>query len=247
MMDHLPNMQDNRPAGFDFKDPMEMAAGDLIFEEDKTKWPVMNIPFDGEATFTVNYYDWEARRLETFKDMKITKYIDSTGNRALSMFSMNDPLRGGIRKSNSFFNFNQQHVVMSDPDNTKQCFQLDLPEAFNLHDYIDRLKKEEGGLAVYLGVKTLRWGINDDDTKGKLYYAFRLDENWFDQEVRKIVYFDWDTKELAWIEVVKPFFFVMKVENGIKKRKFTDEDYKDVLTECPRKPSLASFFSNKKN
>lgn len=43
-----------------------------------------------------------------------------------------------------------------------------------------------------------------------------------------------ETKELAWTVMIKPFFLVLEIQDGLTEREFTDEDFKDILTECPK-------------
>jgi len=43
-----------------------------------------------------------------------------------------------------------------------------------------------------------------------------------------------DTKDLAYMTLIKPFFVVFELQNGLSEREFTDEDFKDVVTECPK-------------
>lgn len=50
-----------------------------------------------------------------------------------------------------------------------------------------------------------------------------------------IMYFDIKTNALAWIEMIKPLPIIFEIENGLAERKFTDKDYKGIITECPKK------------
>lgn len=52
------------------------------------------------------------------------------------------------------------------------------------------------------------------------------------------MYFDEETEDLAWLELTKPLLLVIEVQEGIIERNFTDGDFKDVVKECPKKPSF---------
>lgn len=204
------------------------------------KWPAVRLPYSGELKLKAFWYDWEERKLESFHDLNIHAYVDDIGNRALRMATWNHPLMGKMR-DNTYIDFTEKTMVWSNPEDTKECFEFTLPHTFNIRDYIDKLKTEEGEITTYLGTKTVRWEHGD---KPELYHTFRLDQKIFDMDMTHIVYFDWKTNELSYIEVLKPVFMILEIENGIHERKFTDEDFKDVMTECPKKPK---FFSKKKN
>jgi len=56
-----------------------------------------------------------------------------------------------------------------------------------------------------------------------------------------IYLFDKNTNELRYAELVKPFFLVLEIQNGLVERKFTDEDFRKVLTKCPQHSNGADF------
>jgi hypothetical protein len=165
--------------------------------------------------------------------MVINKYIDAAGNRALSMVTLNVPLVGE-QTCNTYMDFNNRRLVKSVPAKDF-CDEIDLKEDFNLKQYIDKLKCEKAGITKYLGTRTVRWETTRDQDAYKQYHAFRIDEDNFDMRRSHVFYFDIKTNELAWIEMVRPLPFIFKIENGLTEREFTDEDFKDVLTECPRR------------
>lgn len=237
MMDQLPADFTNNMTPANFEDPYMLQGDELLAAQDTVSWPKVHVPNSAEVSLSLNWYDWEARELKPFRNTKITKWLDGNGNRAYDVIKQDKPIVG-TKECHIFWNFEEKTVVLSDPKDKKQCYQFDLPEAFNLREFIDKLKKQEGGLSVYLGTKTVRWSKDD---KPKYYYAFRIEHEFFGMESTKIVYFDWDTKELSYIEVIKPFFMVIEVAKGLKERDFTDEDFRDLVTECPRMPSFLNL------
>ena len=102
-----------------------------------------------------------------------------------------------------------------------------------------------------MGDRKVIW---DKSKAPTMYHAFRVDhasDKW-GIESSSILLFDQSTKELAYIEMIKPFFVVFELENGLAERTFTDEDFKDVKTQCPahqfsfsaRKPKNDDSFSD---
>jgi len=63
-------------------------------DEDVSTWPKVKVPYDIEIQAKMFYYDWEDKTLNPLRDMVITKYVDSTYNRALSMVTLDAPLVG---------------------------------------------------------------------------------------------------------------------------------------------------------
>ena len=102
----------------------------LLGEEDEAKWPKVNVPYNSEVTCDVFYLDWETKELESFADMTINKYIDSNGNRALSMVSVNLPLTGKTQ-CNHYYDFSNRKLVRS-VVGKDWCQEITLPEVIRL-------------------------------------------------------------------------------------------------------------------
>lgn len=230
----MPDLKDNKPYLAE-SDPYTM------FESDSTKWPPLKVPYSAELKMSAFYFDWEEWKLEPFHNMKIHSYIDAEGNRALRMAEMNLPIKGKV-SCNTYIDFNEKLIVDSDPHDKTKCYEFHLKNTFSIHDYVDKLKTPEGGLTTYLGTRSVRWETHKTHKERKLYHTFKLKQKILDMELTHRIYFDWETNELAYVELITPVHLVMKVENGIKERKFSDEDFKNVLTECPRKPSIFSHI-----
>jgi len=52
------------------------------------------VPYSSEIEAKVFTVDWKTRDLVSFRDMVINKYVDATGNRALSVIHADLPLVG---------------------------------------------------------------------------------------------------------------------------------------------------------
>jgi len=90
------------------------------------------------------------------------------------------------------------------------CEEIHLPEKFNLKQFIEKLKKEKGGLARYIGDRKTIWDMEKIPT---IYHAFRVDydmEKW-GMKASVIYLFDRETYELRFVELVKPFFLVLEI------------------------------------
>ena len=61
-----------------------------------------------------------------------------------------------------------------------------------------------------------------------------------------IFYFDMKTLELEWAEMIKPINIVVQIDEGLNEREFTDEDFRDVVTECPRRSKKIHMSSFEK-
>lgn len=114
--------------------------------------------------------DWTERDIKPLRDMVINKYIDSEGNRALSIVEADLPIVGKTT-CNTFVDFNKKTLVKS-VEGKDWCWQLDLPMEFNLKEYIEKLKCQEGGLAEYIGDRSVIW---DREKQPTIYHAFRVD------------------------------------------------------------------------
>eukprot|EP00347_Sterkiella_histriomuscorum_P003506 403364039 len=234
LMEQVPDlgnlMQNNKQL---MEDLVDSAQEKFTFlqEDNVHKWPKVKVPLSAEIESAVYYFDWEKKELESFRDMTVTKWIDSTGNRALSVVNLNAPLIGDLT-CNTFVDFDAMKLVKSVPDRG-WCEKIDLPEHFNLRKYIETLKKEEGGIAKYIGDRKVIW---DKEKSPKLYHGFRVDSDMdkWGINTSTLFLFDQNTNELAWVEMIKPFFVVFEIKNGLSERTFTDEDFRDVLTECPK-------------
>lgn len=237
-MDKMPDLGANQQQVKKFIDDKLHFLQTGIDESDTSKWPKVNVPYDIEIDSKVFYYDWEEKELESLRDMTIKKWVDSTGNRALSIVNLNAPLIGNT-ECQTFTDFTKQLMVKAVKDRD-YCEEIELPERVNLRSLIDKLKKEGGGMVRYIGD---RKAVFDRETVPTIYHGFRLDidcEKW-GMKASLIYLFDMESGDLRYVELIKPFFLVFDVQNGLSERKFTDEDFKGVLTKCPRSSKNGSL------
>lgn len=164
--------------------------------------------------------------------MVIERWVDSDGNRALQLSTLNIPLEGEMTCS-SFFDFNARRLVKS-IEGKKYCQEIDLKEDFIIKEHIDILKDPKGGLTTYLGTKKCRW-------TQETYHAFRVEVDNFELKRVFIMYFDETAKILKWIAMVRPIPLIFEIENGLSERKFSDKDFEKVVTRCPRGESDEVF------
>eukprot|EP00347_Sterkiella_histriomuscorum_P010701 403375257 len=220
---------------FNLKKPTLVSSNDLYKRQDQNSvWPQIKIPYDGEYSFEVFKYDWADKKLTSQNDMNVTIYSDATYNRVLMMTVKQPPHTTHLQREYDYWDFNARKQIKYRP-NDARCYNFDIKgeQIFNLKNFIDLVTTPEGEITKYFGVQTLRW--EEDQVHKKQFYTFRIDHNWFGQEVSINIYFDFYTKDLAWIEVSKPDAYVFQLKNGILEREFTDEDYKEVLNNCPIK------------
>lgn len=202
---------------------------------DEPSWPKVRVPYNSMIKSAVYIYDWEEKKLESLRDMVIEKWIDSDGNRALQMTTLNVPLQGEMTCS-CFFDFNARRLVKS-VEGKDYCEEIDLKEDFVLKEHIDTLKDPKGGLTTYLGTKKCRW-------TGETYHTFRVEVDNFDIKRVFILYFDEANNELKWIAMVRPLPLIFEIENGFAERRFSDKDFEQVVTRCPRREAQEGKFDD---
>ncbi|CDW88430.1 UNKNOWN [Stylonychia lemnae] len=221
LMEQLPQLEEK----IVLKNPSFLEQDDLTGSTDEASWPKVKVPYNSEIKSAVYIYDWEEKKLETLRDMTIQKWVDSDGNRALSMVTLNVPLQGEMTCS-SYFDFNARKLVKS-VEGKDYCEVIDLKEDFVLREHIDALKNPDGGITTYLGTKHCRW-------TQETYHAFRIEVDNFDLKRVFILYFDETAKDLKWLAMIRPLPLIFEIENGLSERKFSDKDFEKVVTECPR-------------
>lgn len=152
LMDQLPQLDDK----VTLKDPsfLEYEAYEKGIS-DEAAWPKVRVPYNSEVKCSVYTFDWEEKKLESLRDMTIQKYIDSDGNRALSIVNLDIPLIGKT-ECHTYIDFTARKLVKSIPSRD-YCDEIDFKESIVLKEYIDKLKCEKGGLTTYLGTKNVRW------------------------------------------------------------------------------------------
>eukprot|EP00347_Sterkiella_histriomuscorum_P008744 403343919 len=196
------------------------------------KWPEVIWPNNAEMAMTVFQYNHHTKDLTPYLDMLIKQYVDADGGRSLSQVSKIDPKFGKVME-NHFWDFDEQLLVVSDPEHPEKCLETDLEYELNLHELMERMKSPDGGITKYLGEMQVDW--EKDRIKPATYHVFDLKFQWFHVKSEINIFFNIETKKLAWIQMHSPLLLVIQIEDGMKERKFTDEDFKDVLTECPEK------------
>lgn len=185
------------------------------------------MPYNSEIRSTVYTYNHVDKNLEPFRNMKVHKYIDSEGNRALMMHTLDIPFHGE-EKFNVYVDLNENRLVRSAPE-IDFCLEDSLgTQKITIRNMIDDFKTE-GGSTEYLGLRAPRW-----ETATK-YHALRLNIDIKELKGVSVYFFDQKTLELVWIEAVSPLPFVIEIENGLVERRFTDKDFKGVLLKCPKK------------
>lgn len=138
--------------------------------------------------------------------MNVNSFTDASGNRKLTMIDYNIPFHGKER-INIYADFTAGRMTKSVPG-MDFCWEFDLGEKINLREWIDKFLDPKGGITTYLGTKDVDWA----NTK---YHAFKMVINTKEIQKTAVLYFDMNTLELQWIEMVKPLFFVIQVDNGL--------------------------------
>lgn len=222
------------PGAIKTLDDIKSTNGHTIAQEEflgsQNDWPKLNVPYNSEIKSTVYTWNHEDKKLENFRDMKTHLYVDTDGNRELMMLHYNAPFFGK-ETINVYADFNRGVLVKSMDEVEEFCREAKLGKKISLKAWIDKLKCPEGGITEYLGEKTVGW------VDGK-FNAFRINIVMKEFTKTEVLYFGLESMELEWIETIKPLPFIIGIENGLRERRFTDEDFKDVRTSCKKEVTI---------
>eukprot|EP00347_Sterkiella_histriomuscorum_P008664 403344232 len=184
-------------------------------------WPKVHFPDNFQVEFLVTQWEWRAGGLVQYKNMSITNFIDSDGNRELSHF-FSDIDGHGLMDVQTYTDFNT-NIIHQKIESIGVCQKTPTPLPIpNLREFVHKFQDFHEGMISYIG-----------DT-GQPYYqdtpAFAL--------VMKLpnhkffygtLFFDIQTLELKFITLDDYPLFVFWVKS-LTERKFTDADFQNV--EC---------------
>ena len=194
----------------------EKLLSDNIQLRDWPDWPNVTIPENFRIDFSVNHVNNETHQLEQIKNTTAYQYIDSIGNREMTVVStLSDD--GQSLQNLSFFYNCSSGIVTYNVFETNQCFYTDLQQTVDLQQYIKMVNDPNEHINFYAG-------------RVRLPYA----EEWLNQFILYIstpqgmiyenMFFSEEDNQLKYIYLESDQDTVYKTE-GLVEQIFTDEDF----------------------
>ncbi|CDW77771.1 UNKNOWN [Stylonychia lemnae] len=204
--------------------------------ENQLPWPSVKFPYNGVANATVFQFNNVTQELTTYKNLTSMIYIDSDGNRGIVEIKVDLPTVGS--QTIDFYIDYTKGVVVNSIQSISYCVEQNVGLQINLKGIIDAISDQNANYTQYLGKVNIPWFPVEE------YHQFHIQVD-TPQGLKGIMaFFTTDSQELRWVTLDLDYETIIGFENGIVERKFTDDDYKNILRTCPNTLAYVQTYKN---
>ena len=144
-----------------------------IKESENRDWPPVNFPYNFKINYKVYTWNAEKKELESYKNTSALQYVDSDGNRELTMFRalpkemsekvLNDEetiVGDQYQHASVYLNCTTGVVTFMMPE-LDYCRYIPTGKPFNLKKMIDDIMDPKAGITEYKGISKLPYSATD--------------------------------------------------------------------------------------
>jgi hypothetical protein len=198
-------------------------------DDESKKWPDVKFYEDFDIIITINTYNEKTHELERYRKASAYEYVDSEGNRKLSVIKMIPEGETELERFSFFMDFDTGRLTYKQLD-TDRCWYRDTGYKVNLKKLIRKMADPKGGISFYRGLGHLPYHEGDlhhfvvkiDTKKGKM-----VEHLFFDSANLRL--------KFVYLEGYK---FVYEVISQ-NERKFRDRDFKPFMQCKTEEPQQA--------